>query len=317
MLPGPSRRVFILGALLSCGLKARAQADGHPRVLTLVLPTPPGSQPDLIARWLSAPLSDASSMPTIVVNRPGAAGAIAVDSVLQSTPDTGPLFLGGLDHVAYSHVNSNRRPLDPLVDLVPVGAINRDSWMLVVPASSSVNDLRQLARQGELSYASAGEGSTAHMLTARLCNALEVRAQHVPYRESFLPDLLAGRIHFAVMPVPAAIRQVQGGQLRALTTLTTERLASMPQVPSAAELGLADLVFHGGLFLFTTPRLAPLAEQINSWLVSSVRRPEIIQRYRQAETETVPVGVAQTRAMISERLARVDAMRVAVFGRAR
>jgi tripartite-type tricarboxylate transporter receptor subunit TctC len=314
------RRAFCAFAL-ALPLAGRVRADAAPRALQLVVPTPPGSQPDLIARWLAEPLAQRTGGAVPVLNRPGAAGAIAVDAVLAAPPESGTLLLAGLDHVAYSHVGNTRRPLDPLVDVVPVGAVNRDTWLVACGASQPFDSPAALAaasrRDGGLNYASGGEGTTAHLLSARLCRALGIEATHVPYKDSWLPDLVAGRAHFVVAPTPALIGQIRGGRVRALAVLSDARLAQLPDVRSIAELGAPDQAFSGGLWLFAPASLAAHAPALNGWLRDAQQRPEVAQRYRDAAIEPATLDLAQTRAAVVERLATVDAMRVAVFGRAR
>jgi tripartite-type tricarboxylate transporter receptor subunit TctC len=302
---------------------AAVRAAGAPqlRSLQLVVPTPPASQPDMIARWLIQPLALQAGVTGQVVNRPGAAGALAADAVLAAAAESGTLLLGGLDHVAYSHLNSQRRALDPFVDFVPVGSVNRDSWVVVTSADGPVNSLAGLAERsrpdGGLNYASTGEGSTAHLLTARLIKALGIEAQHVPYRDPWLPDLIAGRVQFAVAPVPAVIGQVRAGRLRALATLTDDRLPAFAGVPSIRELGRPEQIFHGGLFLFAPAALAPLALRLNAWLVEVLMQPDIVQLYRDTSIEPTPLNLAQTAEALRQRLQLVDGMRLAVFGRTR
>ncbi len=302
---------------------AAARAAGAPslRSLQLVVPTPPASQPDMIARWLIEPLALQAGVAGQVVNRPGAAGAIAADAVLAATPESGTLLLGGLDHVAYSHLNSQRRPLDPFVDFVPVASVNRDSWVVVTSAKGAVTSLAGLAERsrqdGGLNYASTGEGSTAHLLSARLVKALGIEAQHVPYRDPWMPDLIAGRVQFVVAPAPAVIGQIRGDRLRALATLTEERLPAFADVPSIRELGRPDQVFHGGLFVFAPANLAPVAPRLNTWLVEVMSQPDIVSRYREASIEPTPLDLAQTADLVRQRLQLIDGMRLAVFGRTR
>lgn len=299
------------------------RASGVPtlRSLQIVVPTPPASQPDVIARWLIQPLALQAGVPGQVVNRPGAAGSLAADAVLASPPESGTLLLGGLDHVAYSHLNSQRRALNPFVDFVPVGSVNRDSWVVVTSAHGPVITLAGLAEharlEGGLNYASTGEGSTAHLLTARLVKALGIEAQHVPYRDPWMPDLITGRVQIAVAPVPAVIGQVRGGRLRALATLTDDRLPAFVGVPSIRELGRPEQVFHGGLFLFAPAALAPLAPRLNVWLVEVLAQPDIIRLYRESSIEPTPVNLAQTADLVRQRLELIDGMRLAVFGRTR
>jgi tripartite-type tricarboxylate transporter receptor subunit TctC len=315
-------RTLLVAPVLPWAARSAA-ADVAPafRSLQLVVPAPPGSQPDVVARWLVEPMARRLGVPGQVLNRPGAAGAIAADAVLAGPADSASLLLGGLDHVAYSHMNSERRALDPFVDFVPVGAINRDTWVVVVGAASPVQNLDMLverSRQGAgLNFASTGEGSTAHLLSARLVKALRIDAQHIPYRDPWMPDLIAGRVDFVVAPTPAVIAQVRGGRLRALATLTEARLAVFDGVPSIRELGWPEQVFHGGLFLFAPAALSGHAARFNEALREAQSQPEVQQRYRDAGIETAPLTLPQVADSVRQRLQAVDAMRLAVFGRAR
>ena len=319
------RRRFLQIATTHLGTTAvartAAQSQPEPKALQFVVPTPPGSQPDVIARWLVEPIARRANLPGSVLNRPGAAGAIAADAVLSTDPIGGPLLLGGLDHIAYSHLNSNRRALDPFVDFVPVGSVNRDSWVVATAADSPATSVAALVQTGRggasLSFGSTGEGTTAHLLGVRFCRALGIDAQHVPYKETYLPDLIAGRLHFVLAPTPGLIGPIRSGRVRALATLTNERICVLDGVPSIREIGHPEQVFHGGLFLFAPAALAAQAARINAWLVDALRQPDIAARYRDAAIEPTPLDLAATRLAVSERLQRVDAMRLAVLGRAR
>lgn len=318
-----NRRKFTIATLATItlgGVAPGTRASSAPRSLQLVVPTPPGTQPDLIARWLAEPIAQAAGVPVTVQNRPGASGAIAADTVMNAVPESGALLVGGLDHVAYLHVGNNRRALDPLSDLMAVGAVNRDAWLLTSGADGAMRTLGDLvarARRERLSYATPGEGTTAHLLTARLLQRLGLEATHVPYKASYLPDLIAGRVHFALGPVPSLQAQVRAGRLSGLVALSAQRLPQFEAVPSIAELGWPDQAFRGGLFLFAPPALHARAEEINGWLVGAQRQPEIIARYRDVGIETVTLDLQGTRREVQQRLASVDAMRMAVFGRAR
>ena len=305
-----------LGSLAS----VRAQAP-QLRELTLLVPTPPASQPDQIARWLAEPLSRQSGVRTTVLNRPGAAGAIAADAVLAAPAESGTLLLGGLDHVAYSHLNSSRRALDPFKDFTPIAAVNRDTWLVVGSLAHPPRDLAslvQLAKAGgSLNYGSNGEGTTAHLLGARLCKTLGIEAQHVPYKESYVPDLISGRLHFVVASMPAVIGPVRDQRLAPLAALTHERLSQLPETASIKELGWPEQVFHGGLFLFAPAVLSPLARQFNAWVSEALRASDIAAKFANVGVEPTPLDLEGAQRAVAERLRIVDAMRMAVFGRAR
>lgn len=324
MVTSLQRRSFLraVTGLLASGCLTEAQAQASPilKALQIVVPTPPGSQPDLIARLLIEPMAKRARLPGTVVNRPGAAGAIAADAVLSAEPGNGSLLLGGLDHVAYSRVNNNRRALDPFIDFVPVGVVNRDTWVLATSAEQPTMNLSSLverSRTTPLSYGTTGEGTTAHLLSVRLCRALGIDAQHVPYKDSYVPDLIAGRIHFVLAPTPALLGQINGGRLRALATLSGERLAVLEGVPSIRELGWPGQVFYGGLFLFAPASLSTHGAEVNGWLVEALRQPDVLTRYRELAIEPVPLNLEQTRQAVAERLRLIDDMRIAVLGRSR
>lgn len=321
----PLRRRTLLqcAALSLLGSAAAAKSNATTpalKGLQFVLPAPPGSQPDVIARWLIEPMAQKAGVPGTVLNMPGAAGALAADAVLRAAPDSGTVLLGGLDHVAYSHLNSSRRALDPFVDFVPVAAVNSDTWVVVTAADAPSRSLQALAersRRASLNYASNGEGSTAHLLSARLCRAIDIDAQHVPYKDAWMPDLIAGRLQFAVAPTPAVMPLLRSGRLVAMATLTEARLPLPGHPPSIAELGWPDQVFKGGLFLFAPAALAPQAPRLNQWLLEVVAMPQIVQRYRDAAIDTAPLDLEQTATAVRQRLKTVDAMRLEVFGRSR
>lgn len=325
-LPNSRRRLVLTAVGTTALLATPAIVAGTAQVpalksLQIVVPTPPGSQPDLLARWLAEPIARQAGVPVLVSNRPGASGAIAADAVLQAAPESGSLLLAGLDHVAYSHLNTNRRALDPFGDFVPVGSVNRDAWMVVAGASMPFDSLPALVdharSHGPLNYATPGDGTTSHLVCARLCKALGIDAAPVPYKDAFFPDLIAGRVHFAVAPVPALVAPLAGGRLRGLATLSESRIDRFPAVPSTRELGWPDQVFVGGLFLFAPAALAPAAHRLNGWLVEAQADPAVAQRYRDSAIEPAPTSLAQTGEAIRQRLLAIDAMRVAVFGRTR
>jgi tripartite-type tricarboxylate transporter receptor subunit TctC len=321
-MPPVDRRRFIeLAAGAGClSFPGAGHTTQRLRELQLVVPAPPGSQPDVLARWLIEPMARLAGVAGNVINRPGAAGAIAADAVLKAAPESGSLLLGGLDHVAYSHLNSQRAALDPLKDFVPAGVVNRDTWMLVASKEQparSLSALVELSRADRLHYASNGEGSTAHLLSARLCAATGLRGQHVPYKDPWLPDLMAGRVHFALAPTPAVLNVIRGDRVIALATLTDERLPQVAGVPTIRELGYRDQVFYGGLFLFAPAGLSAMAPHVNGWLLATLRTAEMQQRFRDAAIEPGTEDLEGTREAVLDRLSRVDAMRLAVFGRAR
>jgi tripartite-type tricarboxylate transporter receptor subunit TctC len=139
----------------------------------------------------------------------------------------------------------------------------------------------------------------------------------VPYKESYVPDLVAGRLHFVVAPTPNLIGAVRDRRLAPLAALADERLPQLPEVASMRELGWPDQVFYGGLFLFAPAALGAHARQLNAWVADALRTSEVATRFAQVGIEPTALDLDGSHRAVAERLRTVDAMRAAVFGRAR
>jgi len=222
------------------------------RPVRIVVGVPPGvGTIDLTARAVAEPMSEALGQPVVVENRPGAGGIIAAEAVARAAPDGHTLFLGAADTIVHAFLLAGRPPMDPFTDFTPIARATRDHWVAVVPTGLGVDSLVGLAelgrrRPGELTYASYGTGTVFHLVGARFAQRLGFEAMHVPYRGDYTPDLLAGRISYLVQPTALLLPHVIGGRLRALAVLSPERLPTLPEVPTVAEAGYAELGFQHG-----------------------------------------------------------------------
>ncbi|HEX6689665.1 MAG TPA: tripartite tricarboxylate transporter substrate-binding protein, partial [Burkholderiales bacterium] len=240
------RRLIALMLVLSA---ANACAQGYPeRPVRVVVPYPPGSTPDLVARTLGERLQKEFGQPFVVENRSGAAGNIGTEVVAKAAPDGYTLLVAVNGPVAVNkHLYANL-PFDPDRDLQPVSLLAWAPQMLVVRAGVPAADLRAFlehlrAQPGRLSYASVGGGSASHLTMELLKTEAGVAIVHVPYR-GFPPavnDLLGGSIDAMFATIPAVLPQVRAGRLRALAVTASKRSDAAPEVPSVAELGYPRL----------------------------------------------------------------------------
>jgi tripartite-type tricarboxylate transporter receptor subunit TctC len=205
-------------------------------------------------------------------------------------------------------------------DLTPVARLMRDHWLVLVPATSKVTTLQDLAssaRSGTPSYPSQGEGSSPHLQGERLARALGFKALHVPYKESPMADLVGGRLAYAVQPSAGAAALVKSGRLKALAVLSRERLPALAEVPTAHEAGLANYVFNGGVCLWA-PGLTPVAvlQRLSDALVTAQRRPTVRERFEALGVDPVPLGLHDTLRYVSDFAVESDRLRADVFGSA-
>jgi tripartite-type tricarboxylate transporter receptor subunit TctC len=315
-------QVACAAALLSATLPIAAFPTQPVRVL---IGAPPGSSPDVVTRLLGEAMASSLGQPVIVENRVGAGGTIATAAVASAAPDGYTLNVSGCsgDAITHAFVSQGRTPLTLFKDLAPAGRLLLDHWLVLVPASSDVASLSDLARKAQaasdpVAYPSQGEGSTPHLQGERLARSMGFKALHVPYKDSPINDLVGGRLGYAVLPSAAAVPLVKGGRLKALAVLSAERLAALPDVPTAEQAGLAGYRFNGGLCLWApgaTPSTA--ITRLNAALMAAARQPAVSERMQALGADPTPFDLETTSQYVRDFAAESDRLRAAVFGSAR
>jgi tripartite-type tricarboxylate transporter receptor subunit TctC len=249
----PRRRFLYLAAGVSAlsALSLTARAQNYPaRPIRLVVPFPPGGAFDTIGRPWAEQMK--SRLGTIVIeNIGGGGGSLGAAQASRARPDGYTLLLGGATTHITEALLKNRPQFDPLKELEPISGIAITAFALAVHPSVPVNDLSELiayakANPGKLSYGSAGTGSLNH-LTAEAFK-LKVGLPdliHVPYRGAgpAIADVLAGQIPMIVPAMTNLVLELhRAGKLRVLAVTHGTRLAAAPELPTAVEQGLTDLV---------------------------------------------------------------------------
>ena len=287
LLASPALALIIAGA--SCVLPARAQ-DYPTRPVFIVV----GPGPDTMARLFGQKLSEAWGQQVLVDPQPAGGGVVAMRAVARAQPDGHTMLLTTGSYT----INEALRPNLPVLlmrDFEPVAEIGALSFILVTnPALpiKSLDDLVKAARAqpGKLNCASSGVGTTAHLGCEMLNRFANVDILHVPYKGvgPALVDLLGGRVEIT-FAVPTIIEQVKSGQVRALAVTGPKRLPGLPDVPTVAEAGFAELEFGSwnGLHVpVGTPK--PFVAKINSAIAKARDLPDI--RQRMTELGFMPEG---------------------------
>jgi tripartite-type tricarboxylate transporter receptor subunit TctC len=321
------RRAFALLPILAVALLVASHPAGAfpTQPVRVLIGAPPGSAPDVVARLLSESMAGSLGQPVIIENRPGAGGTLATAAVAAATPDGHTLNVSGCsgDSITFAFESQGRAPLALFKDLTPVGRLLLDHWLVLVPTSSAVSSLADLAGKAKLAsdpvaYPSTGEGSTPHLQGERLARTMGFRALHVPYKDSPVNDLVGGRLSYAVLPSATAMPMVKSGRLRALAVLSARRLAALPDVPTAEQAGLPGYRFNGGLCLWA-PGATPASAlaRLNAALVAAARQPAVSERMLALGAEPTPLDMEATAQYVREFSTDSDRLRAAVFGRAR
>ncbi len=283
-----------LGARLIAGLtvgvaatlSSAAFAQDYPnRQIRVVAPLAPGGAVDILARVVSERLGQHYGQTLIVENKPGASGHIGAQQVAKSPADGYTLMVGTIGiHAAYA--SYRKLSYQPSTDLQPVMILGEAPNIVVVPTDSPYKTFKDFLadakqRPGMVTYASAGPGSSIHMVTALFELMAGVKMNHVPYKGSgpALVDLAGGRVDVMFDNMSSGMPHVKSGKLRILAVTTGERDKRLPDVPTIAESGVPG---YAGSSWFTLAAPAgvpaPLIEKLNRDVTQVLATPEVASR---------------------------------------
>ena len=273
-----------LAAIIILILMAAAHAQPYPsRPIRFVVPFPPGTTTDVVARLVAQRTGERLGQQIVVDNRSGASGTIGVETVARAAPDGYTWGLGTTTTHALASILNPKLGYDPVRDFAPVALLGEVPYFLTtnpaVPAANIPEFIAYArAHSGKVSYASVGNFSMGHLLGEMLKKAAGFEMVHVPYKGSNLAliDLLAGRIQLNVSTIPASLPHVRAGKLRALAVTSRSRVSALPQTPTIAESGFPGL--HGSLWVGVfVPARAPgaVTALLNRELVTTLRSPEL------------------------------------------
>ena len=312
------RRTLVQAAIASAGtLALPAFAQAWPsRPIKLVVPFPPGSSPDIIARLLAEPLGQALKETVIVDNRPGAGGNVGTGAVAKAEPD-GYTFLFTIQGpLVTAPLLSKSLGYDPAKDLAPVTLVATSPNVLVVDPKLGANTLADFVRiakekKGQLNYGSVGNGSASHLAMELFKARAGIDLVHVPYQgfPQIVNAILAGQVQAGFMVPGIAIGQIRAGKLKALGVTTLGRSASLPEFPSFVEQGYADfeaISWQAVLAPAATPRT--IVERVASELIRIIKsndvRAKMLGQYFSA-AGTAPEALAGLMKTERERWAKV------------
>jgi tripartite-type tricarboxylate transporter receptor subunit TctC len=292
-----TRRAFLMSTAALATLPAlSARADAWPtRPIRLIVPFPPGGLTDGIARITAQRLEERLGQPFVPENEPGASGAIAAATVARAPADGYTLFVGSLTQIA---VIPALRPVsyDPVKDFAPISNIASAPFVLMINADMPTRTVAEFVayvrqRPGQLSYGSAGPGSTVHLTMALFLERAGLSMVHVPYKggAQVLPDLMAGRIAAYFGTRTDAMQQGQSEKVRLLAVSDDSRSPQFPEVPTVAESGYPGFrtrTWNGLMAPAGTPQ--PIIDRLAEEVRRAVADPAFIDKL--AKIGVDPVG---------------------------
>ena len=230
-------------AALCLAFAALAHAQDYPsKSVRLIAAAAPGGNPDVLARMLAAKLADAFGRPFVVENVPGAGGVVAAEQVARAPADGHTLMLGDSGALAINIALNPKLTYQPLRDFTLITSLASVPTVLVVNPGISAHSLQEfvaLGKSNNLAYGSAGNGSVHHLTMAVFLARSGVSMLHVPYKggTALVGAVLAGEVQSGWSGIPNVAAHIRAGKLRVLCISTARRSASLPEVPTAIELG--------------------------------------------------------------------------------
>ena len=245
------RAVLFAGAAVLVGTSfgVDAQTEWPTRPVTIVVQAAAGGGIDVVARRLAEQMKKSLGQSVVVENRGGAGGAIGAEYVARSAPDGYTLLIMAAGETYYKVLNPGVK-FDVTADFTPIAMIAGAPLVLVANSALPIHSLAELvsyakANPGKLSYGTPGVGSPHHVAGEMLAKAAQVDLLHVPYRGTALAvtDVLAGQVSMVWSSPVAVSEHIGSGKLRAIALADSNRILSMPNVPTISELGYPDVKF--------------------------------------------------------------------------
>jgi tripartite-type tricarboxylate transporter receptor subunit TctC len=284
-------RIFYCG-LLSAALTAGAHAQTYPvKPVRMINAYAPGGASDVVARAFAQKLTESLGQQVTVDPRVGAGGNIAAEIAARSPAD-GYTILMSTIFLSTNQSLYSKLSWDAQKDFAPISMLTAAPLILCVHPSlpvKSTQELIALAKKqpGQLDFPSAGNGSSMHLGTELFNMMAGIKASHVPYKGSGpgVLDLMSGRLHFMLNPMPEPVPFIKAGKLRGLGVSTLKRIASLPDLPPVADVlpGFEVLTWQGLVAPAGTP--PEIISRLNGDLIKALKQPEFESRLREMGLE--------------------------------
>jgi tripartite-type tricarboxylate transporter receptor subunit TctC len=296
------RSVKFAVALASAFLAAApAAAQQYPlRPITIVVPFAAGGPTDVLARVLGDHMSRSLGQPVIIEDVTGAGGTIGATRVAKAAPDGYTLVMGNIGTHAASVGLYKNLAYDPRTSFEPIMVVATTPMVLIVKkdlAVKTLQDVVALAKQRKITMGSAGTGSSSHLTLLLFQSLAKTEVQHVPYRglSQAENDLLAAQIETLFDQVISASPQILGGGVKPIVVTAPERAKAIPNVPTAAEAGMPDLITITWTALFApkgTPQ--PIVAKLNAALDQAMNDPVLAKRLDELGADLPKAGEERT-----------------------
>ena len=290
--------VVLLASQIMC---APSWSQSYPaKPIRMIVPLAAGGSLDQAGRMLAEKMTPSLGQSVFVENRTGASTDIGVGTLARSAPDGYTIGMVPVGSVATGTL-VRKLPYDPLKDLAPISGVSKSGLIFVTSGASSFKNIGDAIaeakkRPGEVSFGSAGIGSSHHLAGELLRMMAGVDLLHVPYKGSSEANLavVAGQINLAVSGAAGSITLLRSGKLRALATTDSKRIPGLPEIPTLGETVPGYSAGAGGLSMFAPGGTAPdIVNRLNAEVHRALKLPDVLERLARSGEESDPTTPAE------------------------
>jgi tripartite-type tricarboxylate transporter receptor subunit TctC len=280
---------FFLACIAALASAAASAQDYPAKPIKLVVGFAAGGPTDVIARVIAQDMATSLGQGVVVENKTGANALIATQEVKRAAPDGYTILMTTLSHNVNAILLADQKPYDAIKDFAPISLVSFLPLVMVTRADAPFNSVQDVvqaakAKPDEVSYASAGNGGSAHLAAALLETLSGTRMTHVPFRGNApaLTEVMAGRVSFMFYPMVGIADQVAQKRLKALAVSTEKRHPDYPDAPTMAESGFPGFEqYTQGLGVVApagTP--APVIDKLNAAVRASLAKPDTKEKLK-------------------------------------
>ena len=293
-------------------LSAQAQDAFPSKAIRIVVPQPAGGGFDFVARVMGDKMAQRFANGVVVENRTGSGTLVGTDIAAKAPADGYTLLLGSVSNMVLNAGLYKNLSYDPVRDFEPLGLAVGYSYTLVSRKDAPQKTLAEWielawAKPGQVTYASAGNGSGQHVIAAALWHLAGVQLTHVPYKgaQAAYTDLMGSRVDLFFDLSSTARVHVDSGQLKAIAVSGPQRLAMHPQVPTLRESGIQNLELESWFGLFASAK-TPAKEMavLKASVLEAMAAPEVRERFEKQGGRVLAMGAEDSKAILKRDLAR-------------
>ena len=282
----------ILLALTAFAAGAQTKYPNKP--IRMIVPFPPGSASDFLARTVGQKLNEQYGQQVVIDNRPGAGGVVGSTMIAKAVPDGYTLGMIGQPYLINAILQKDA-PYRALEDVATTAQVATLPNVLVIAPNLPVKTTAELiamakAKPGELNFGSAGIGASSHIAGEAFKAAAGINVVHVPFKllSDVFTEMISGRVHMYIFPLPAVMPMLKDGKLHVLAVGTAQRVPSLPGVPTIAESGLPGFQSQSWFGVVAPVKTPPaVVQQLNKDIVAILQQADTKERFLRQGADAV------------------------------